>query len=157
MNITLKIEAPELVAAIQALAGSFGKSSVQVTPANVVLEPKTQENFATPASPQEAPIPQPVPAVPTNQYQTPPMQQPPVQQASVQQAPIAQPPQGVPTTLITYSMDQLAVAATSLVDAGKREDLLQLLASFGAQALTQLPKEQYGAFATKLREMGAKI
>lgn len=67
------------------------------------------------------------------------------------------PPAPVPTTAPTYTMDQLAVAATQLVDAGKRDQLVQLLQSFGAQALLQLPKEQYGAFATKLREMGAKI
>ncbi len=54
-------------------------------------------------------------------------------------------------------MDQLAVAATQLVDQGKREELVSLLESFGAQALTALPQEQYGAFATKLREKGAKI
>ncbi|RKL69086.1 hypothetical protein CR203_03325 [Salipaludibacillus neizhouensis] len=56
-----------------------------------------------------------------------------------------------------YTMDQLAVAATQLVDQGKREELVSLLESFGAQALTALPQEQYGAFATKLREKGAKI
>ena len=54
-------------------------------------------------------------------------------------------------------MEQLAVAATQLVDAGRREELVQLLRQFGVEALTQLPKEQYGAFATALRQMGAKI
>jgi hypothetical protein len=63
----------------------------------------------------------------------------------------------VPTTTQTYTLDQLAVAATQLVDAGRREELVGLLASFGVQALTALPKEQYGAFATQLRAMGAKI
>jgi len=54
-------------------------------------------------------------------------------------------------------MEQLAVAATQLMDAGKRDELLALLGTFGIQALTTLPKEQYGTFATKLREKGAKI
>ncbi len=67
------------------------------------------------------------------------------------------PATAVPTSVQTYEMDQLAVAATQLVDANRREELVQLLAAFGVQALTQLPKQQYGAFATKLREMGAKI
>ncbi|MMZ69739.1 hypothetical protein D1872_326350 [compost metagenome] len=80
--------------------------------------------------------------------------QPPVQQ----QAPVQQPqPQAVPTSAPTYTMEQLAVAATQIVDAGRRNELVQLLSAFGVQALTALPKEQYGAFATKLREMGAKI
>jgi hypothetical protein len=54
-------------------------------------------------------------------------------------------------------MEQLAVAATQLNDAGRRVELINLLSSFGVQALTALPKEQYGNFATQLRALGAKI
>ena len=63
----------------------------------------------------------------------------------------------VPTAAESYTMEQLAVAATSIVDAGRRTDLIELLSSFGVQALTALPKEQYGAFATQLRALGGKI
>jgi hypothetical protein len=77
------------------------------------------------------------------------------QQAPVQ-APAAQTPI-VPTASQTYTMEQLAVAATQLVDAGRRTELVSLLQTFGVQALTALPKEQYGAFATQLRALGAKI
>jgi hypothetical protein len=83
-------------------------------------------------------------------YQTQPV---PVSQPSVQQ----EQSQTVPTSSPTYTMDQLAVAATQLMDAGKREELINLLNSFGVQALTALPQEQYGAFATKLRELGANV
>ena len=94
--------------------------------------------------------------------QQPPMQQPPVQSAPVQQppvqtAPVYQTPPPVPTMEQTYTTDQLAVAATQLMDAGKRNELVSLLSTFGVDALTQLPKEHYGAFATSLRGMGAKI
>ena len=65
--------------------------------------------------------------------------------------------QSVPVTENTYTIEQLAVAATALVDAGKREALVALLNNYGVNALTTLPKENYGAFATSLREMGAKI
>lgn len=65
--------------------------------------------------------------------------------------------QSVPVTENTYTIEQLAVAATALVDAGKREALVALLNNYGVNALTTLPKEKYGAFATSLREMGAKI
>lgn len=68
-----------------------------------------------------------------------------------------QQPMAVPTAQQTYTMDQLAVAATQLVDAGRRNELVGLLNAFGVQALTALPKEQYGNFATQLRSMGAKI
>ena len=43
------------------------------------------------------------------------------------------------------------------MDAGKAEELVKLLHSYGVQAVMDLKPEQYGAFATKLREMGAKI
>jgi hypothetical protein len=56
-----------------------------------------------------------------------------------------------------YTEQQLAVAATQLMDAGRQPELVNLLAAFGVQALTQLPKEQYGNFATQLRAMGARI
>lgn len=70
-------------------------------------------------------------------------------------APVQTPP---PTAAApTYTADQLAIAATQLMDAGRRNELVNLLKSFGVSALTQLPKEQYGAFATALRELGAKI
>ncbi|MCX4356984.1 MAG: hypothetical protein OSJ43_12315 [Oscillospiraceae bacterium] len=48
-------------------------------------------------------------------------------------------------------------AGTSLMDAGKTNDLVNLLHSFGVQAVTELKPENYGAFATALRGMGAKI
>lgn len=86
-------------------------------------------------------------------------QQAPTQPQAVptQQAPVQQQPQAVPTSAPTYSFDQLAVAATQLMDAGRMADLQQLLSSFGVQALMELPETQFGAFATKLRELGAKI
>jgi hypothetical protein len=63
----------------------------------------------------------------------------------------------VTTSTRSYTMEQLAAAATQIVDAGHRVELVSLLGSFGVQALTELPKEQYGAFAIQLRALGAKI
>jgi hypothetical protein len=54
-------------------------------------------------------------------------------------------------------MEQLAVAATQLIDAGRRNDVVSLLQKYGVQALTQLSKDYYGTFATELRALGAKI
>lgn len=130
--LTVKIEAAEIVAAIRDLITAvYGSRPVQVGPVTQTATPVTQT--AAPVT-QTAPV--------TEQ----------------QQAPAVQPPaSAVPTAAHTYTLEQIAVAATALIDSGRRQDLVQLLGSFGAQALTQLPKEQYGAFATKLREMGAKI
>ncbi|QNB48181.1 hypothetical protein BR63_19050 [Thermanaerosceptrum fracticalcis] len=69
----------------------------------------------------------------------------------------AAPAATVPVAAQTYTMEQLAVAATQLIDAGQREKVVELLNSFGVQALTMLPQKQYGAFATQLRALGAKI
>lgn len=66
-------------------------------------------------------------------------------------------PTAVPTAGTSYTLDELARAAIALVDSGKQVDLQQLLAQFGVEALPVLPKEQYGAFATALRGMGAQI
>lgn len=77
----------------------------------------------------------------------------PVQQTApinpIQTAPVAQPQ--------TYTIEQIQTACAPLMDAGKQQELIGLLAQFGVQALPQLPKEQYGAFATALRGLGAKI
>ncbi|WP_147536072.1 hypothetical protein [Bacillus marasmi] len=146
MNITVNINAPELAGAIQALAEALkgGQAS------SFIAEKVAQEPVVAHQPVVQTPIAPPVQAVPVQQAPVaPPVQAVPVQQQAT--------PQAVPTSAPTYSMEQIAVAATQLVDAGKREDLVQLLQAFGAAALMQLPKEQYGAFATKLREMGAKI
>ena len=145
MNITVEIKAPELVAAINILASSLsGKVTTQIT----------EHKHDTPAQPVQIQQPEPVQqqaptAIPTA-VPTAPMA-PPVQQ---QPAPTSQ---SVPTYAPTYDMTQLQLAATQLMDAGKQSDLLQLFATFGIQYLMQLPQEQYGAFATKLRELGARI
>ena len=105
----------------------------------------------------DAPIQQEAPVQQQQMQQAPIQQQAPVQQQSPvqQQAPIQQ--TAVPTANPGYTIEQLAVAGTQLVDAGKREELLQLLSLFGVKALMELSKEQYGAFATELRGKGAKI
>lgn len=101
-----------------------------------------------------APVPT-APVQPSAPMQaTTPVQQPlpPTQQVPVNnQAPV------VPTTAQTYTLDELARAAMTLMDAGRQVDLQGLLRSFGVEALPALPKEQYGAFATALRGMGAQI
>lgn len=114
----------------------------------------------------QAPV-QPAPAVhntavpvQTIPAQTVSAQAAPVQTAPVQTAPVQTTPvqTAVPTSTVAYTMDDLARAGMSLMDCGKQAELQKLLKEgFGVDALPQLPKEQYGAFATALREMGAQI
>lgn len=153
MNFTLEIKASkELLDAIYTLSNAMSvKPELKVTPENNQQEVKQSQPEAVPdTAPVQTQQPTAVPTQQPVQQQAPvPTQQP----APVQQ----QAPTAVPTAQASYTMEQLAVAATQLVDAGKREDLVGLLSSFGVQALNALPQEHYGTFATKLREMGAKI
>lgn len=78
---------------------------------------------------------------------------------TVPTAPAAQvaPVTPVATTAIGYTIDEIATAAMGLMDKGMQAELQNLLEAFGVQSLPELPKERYGEFATKLREMGAQI
>jgi len=63
--------------------------------------------------------------------------------------PLAAPP--------TYTLDQLARAGASLAQSGKMEQALALLAKYNVQTVNQLSPDQYGAFATELRALGAQL
>lgn len=63
----------------------------------------------------------------------------------------------VPTTAKTYTLEDLQRASGALVQAGKIQQLQGLLQQFNAVSLAHLPQEQFGAFALKLRELGADI
>ena len=56
-----------------------------------------------------------------------------------------------------YTIDQIMKAGATLMDAGRVDDLMNLLHNFGVSAVTELKPEQTGAFATALRSLGAKI
>ena len=83
----------------------------------------------------------------------------PVQTQTVQQTvPVQQPVQtAVPIAEKTYTLEDLQRASSTLVQAGKIQILKDLLEEFNSPALTSIPLEQYGAFALRLRELGAAI
>lgn len=126
MEMKIKIDVPELVAAVEKLAAAIDKTALNITVPN-----EGTLNFNMPAgNTPVAPAPMPTAAAP---------------------AP------AVPVTAPTYTLDQIAKAGANLVDAGKMEQLLALLTKYGVQAVTQLTPDQYGAFATELRALGAQI
>ena len=105
---------------------------------------------------QTQPVQQPVQAVPVQPVQTQPVQQP--VQTVQQTVPTQQPVQTVvPVTEQAYTLEDLQRASSTLVQAGKIQLLQGLLQEFNSLALTTLPVEQYGAFALRLRELGAAI
>ena len=63
----------------------------------------------------------------------------------------------VPVTEKAYTLEDLQRASSTLVQAGKIQLLQGLLQEFNSLALTTLPVDQYGAFALRLRELGAAI
>ena len=141
--LEIKIEAPDLAAAICKLAAAIAHPDI---------------NTLTPDEPMGIPVAAPAPAAPVNP--TPAPVAPVVAPAPTEQpaaAPVAQAPAAVPVTAPTYTVDQIARAGASLVDAGKMEQLLALLSRYGVAAVTQLQPDQFGAFANELRALGAQI
>lgn len=67
------------------------------------------------------------------------------------------PTQPVSTSAPTYTPDELARAAMTLMDSGRQRELIGLLQTFGVSSLPELRPEQYGGFATALRGLGAQI
>ena len=57
----------------------------------------------------------------------------------------------------TVTMHDVSIAGAKLVDAGKMDAVVNVLKDFGVCAITQLKEEQLGAFATRLRDLGADI
>lgn len=161
VTLTIKFEAPDLVAAIMRLVAAISPAPNILTQ-NVPPPQMPASNaaptapFAVPQPPVAAPVTPAAPVVPVSPVPTaasaPPVGAPVAPPAPAPAAP-AVPVAGAPT----YTLGQISRAGTALVDAGKMESLLGLLSRYGIQAITQLAPEQYGAFATELRALGAQI
>lgn len=154
----------ELTAAINRLAGQSSAAAQNTVPAQntAPVQGNMQGQYAPPVNPAQ--YQQAAPAVP---------QQPPVQTGAMPgqmpastvptapTVPVTQSaaPTQVPTTTNVqgYTIEQLQVAAAGLMSAGKGQQVMGILQQFGIQAMTELPKERYGEFATVLREAGAQI
>ena len=163
-NLVIEIKAPEIVNAIWALIGTLTNAKIEgapiPTPSNIPTIPQAQQvpPQQIQAQPQQSAPAQQQFQLPAQMQPQPPAQLMPQQQVQQQMPPMQQPlPGPVPTAAQTFTLDQLAVAATALSDSGKRAEVLALLGAFGVQMLTALPQEQYGNFATHLRSLGAKI
>lgn len=154
--LEIKIEAPDLAAAICKLAAAIAPHDINT------LTP--DEPRGIPVAAPAAPVADSAPAAPVNPtpahvapVAAPVAHTAPVPTEQPAAAPVAQAPAAVPVTAPTYTVDQIARAGASLVDAGKMEQLLALLARYGVAAVTQLKPDQFGAFATELRALGAQI
>lgn len=153
MEITVNVTGLDNLAnAIFALAKAAGNCKEETQVDATKVTPAVQQAVAPTATTTTVPSTPPVQniqPVPTTQ--------------TAQAAPVAQNttstvnPVPTATATPTYTMEQLAVAATGLIDAGKMQDVQNTLASLGAQTLMDLPQEKYGEFASAIKAIGAVI
>ena len=165
MEMKITVEAPDLAASILKLAEAIASGP---DPALLIPDEPLPVS-AYPATPVAAPVsPAPVNPTPGPAPTTAaPVAAPSPSPTPVTNAPTAGPTSAAPgntpahavpvTGAPAYTLDQISRAGASLVDAGKMQQLLELLGRYGVQAVTQLKPEQYGAFATELRALGAQI
>lgn len=172
MEMKITVEAPDLAASILKLAEAIASGP---DPALLIPdEPLPVSAYpATPAAAPVAPVAAPVSLAPVNPTPGPaPTTAAPVAAPSPSPTPVTNAPTAGPTSAVpgntpapavpvtgapAYTLDQISRAGASLVDAGKMQQLLELLGRYGVHAVTQLKPEQYGAFATELRALGAQI
>ena len=176
LEMKITVAAPDLAAAINNLAaaldgknphtvcnqyGTDNKHIDNVGTINMGMSGKAQPATpAAPVNPTPAQVAQPTAApaimpLTAEQTATPIAPTVPV----VQPAPVANtaPAPTVPTSAPQYTLDMIATAGSALIDAGKMDQLMQLLGKFGVASLTELAPESYGAVAGELRALGATI
>ena len=71
--------------------------------------------------------------------------------------PVAPTTPAVPVSEKTYTLEDIQRASAALVQGGKIAQLQALLQQFNAISLARLSQDNFGAFALKLRELGADI
>lgn len=140
LEVKVTIEAAELAAAINNLASAMGASAgASVAPA---MRPMSAVAEQIPVPAPMAPMPAPMAPVASPAPAA-------VVSCPAPSVPLAAPPQ--------YTVDQIMAAGATLMDSGKVMELMNLLHSFGVQAVMDLKPEQLGAFATAMRDLGARI
>ena len=149
INLTFETFDEMVVFAKQILGNQTGKAVVQNTATGTVVAP-------TEPIPQAPVVQQPTASVTQATTVAPVTPQTPVQPQTpvTSQAPVT--PQA-PVQMPTYSIDQIAVGAIQLKDAGRLGEFQQLLARFGVAALTQLQPAQLPEIAAELQKMGVKL
>lgn len=179
ITVTFEIEAPELAGAINNFAQALDRyvaaaissaynqanynNSVYMSGSSVMAPTGNQqipENSVSmpPQQYSASVVPSAKPETSSYTYQMAPTASPAMPMQTYSQQPMAdQNSQPVPPPSHSFSFDDIARAAWSLVEGGKQIHFIELLRKFGIQALTQLPKEQFVAFALALRQLGVGI
>lgn len=144
----------ERIANAQEKRLAFMKEPVEITAEDVQKAVKVIENA-------DVATPQPIPAQTMSTQQT--VVTTPVQQANIQaDAQVVQTTmtaQPIPTTPVqeSFTQEQLAVAMSNAVSAGKMNVIQNILQMFNVQALTQINPADYNKVAAILKENGVNV
>lgn len=173
MSIKMTIEvSPEQAVRIAEILGSTGTfqgapttaptavpdiPAVPTAPATVSSLPTAAASAAMPTAASVVPVvPPAVPVVPA------------AQPAVVPTVPTAAAaPAAMPTAVRKYTADELSIASRPIVEAGRQQELLDLLHSFtftdangvvrNVQNIREMPEELFPAFANGIRQLGGRI
>ncbi len=147
LNINVKIKLDETPELLNTLA-TFCEVVKAVAP--LTMTAHTVADIPTPAAPVESrplqPVPEPAQVI---------MQQPAAQPVPIQQpAPAAAVPTAAPKQ---YTLPEIQAACAPLMEAGKTDQLSDVMKSMGVNSLMELPEAKYGELAVKLRALGARL
>ena len=150
--ITHRIEAPALIEALNGLSEALkSRSAAVLAAAEITSAHELKMPVATSTAPTvEASVDNPIP---TDSASIVPLPFIPEQTTP---APVQHEEQSVSAEK-DYTFDDITAAGSQLLEQGKMEQLMDLLKSYGVQAVTQLKSEQYADVAAGLRNLGAKI
>ena len=135
VNVNVIIASKDDVVLLEDVLTKLGKGSYAGVPQVVtpdIVPPVTPVEPVAPVTPVEpvAPVTPVEPTAPTTQ---------------------------VPVSEKTYTLEDIQRASAALVQGGKIAQLQALLQQFNAISLAHLSQDNFGAFALKLRELGADI
>ena len=169
LEMKITITAADLASAINNLAAALdSKKAIPVAAESVQVAPISVQQPVThtaPVIPTPAPVnpttPVVIPAEPASITTTAAPIVAPIVAPTVTPTPVqtnaAPTVPAVPTSAPQYTLDMIATAGSALIDAGKMDQLMQLLGKFGVASLTELAPENYGSMANELRALGAAI
>lgn len=136
VNVNVIIASKDDVVLLEDVLTKLGKGSYAGIPQVVtpdIVHPVTPVEPATPVEPT-------APTAPTQTV-----------------TPVAPTTPAVPVSEKTYTLEDIQRASAALVQGGKIAQLQALLQQFNAISLAHLSQDNFGAFALKLRELGADI
>lgn len=163
MSIRMTIEvSPEQAVRIAEILGSDGTFCSTPT-----ASPAAVPNIS--AVPDLPIAPAPVPAAPAPAAVVPVVPTAPTTPSRVPVTPPAAPavPTAPPAAVKKYTADELSIASRPIVEAGRQQELLDLLHSFtfidangvtrNVQNIREMPEELFPAFANGIRQLGGRI